>query len=125
MSGSNQDLDHDFGGDLALGPTGDLATVTGTVLGQQRVLRRLLTNAGDYIWHLAYGAGLPAVIGTPVDAATIEGIVLGQIFLEAAVARSPAPVVEVQSTGSLVSLSITYADAVEGSTQTLGVSLDQ
>ncbi len=95
------------------------------MLGQQRVLRLLLTNAGDYIWHRAYGAGLPAVIGTPVDAATIEGIVLGQIFLEAAVARSPAPVVEVQSTGSLVSLSITYADAVEGSTQTLGVSLDQ
>jgi hypothetical protein len=87
MSGSNQDLDHDFGGDLALGPTGDLATVTGTVLGQQRVLRRLLTNAGDYIWHLAYGAGLPAVIGTPVDAVTIEGMVRGQIFLEAAVAR--------------------------------------
>jgi hypothetical protein len=125
MSGSNQDLDHDFGGDLALGPTGDLATVTGTVLGQQRVLRRLLTNAGGYIWHLPYGAGLPAVIGTPVDTATIEAIVLGQIFLETAVARSPAPTVSVQWAGSLVSLSITYADAVEGSTQTLGVSFDQ
>jgi hypothetical protein len=125
MSLQTNDLDHDFGGDLALSPTGDLATVSGTVLGQQRVLRRLLTNAGDYIWQLDYGAGLPATIGTPVAAAAIEGLVRSQIFLEAAVARSPAPVIAVQASGGLVSLGIRYADAETNTTQTLGVSLDQ
>lgn len=52
------DLSHQWGSDLLIGPTGDLATASGTELGQQRVLRRLLTNASDYIWHLGYGAGL-------------------------------------------------------------------
>ena len=125
MSLQTSDLDHDFGGDLTLGPTGDLASVSGMILGQQRVLRRLLTNAGDYIWQLDYGAGLPATIGAPVAAAAIEGLVRSQIFLETAVARSPAPSIAVQASGGLVSLRIGYTDAQTNITQTLGVSLDQ
>ncbi len=52
------DLSHQWGDDLTVGPTGDMALVTGSVFGQQRVLRRLMTNPGDYIWQLDYGAGL-------------------------------------------------------------------
>jgi hypothetical protein len=117
------DLNHVFGGDLAIAAHGDLGVLSGTALGQQRVLRRLLTNAGDYIWQLTYGAGLPAMIGTPVQADAIAGIVRSQIFLEAVVAHSPAPSVDVSASGSIVSLSISYVDAVENSAQAVGVSI--
>ena len=32
--------------------SGDISVVSGPLLGQQRVLRRLLTNPGDYIWQM-------------------------------------------------------------------------
>lgn len=117
------DLSHVIGGDLLVAPSGDLAAATGSVLGQQRVLRRLLTNAGDYIWQLDYGAGLPAMIGTPADAAAIMGIVRQQIFLESAVARLPAPAISVEAEGSIVSLSITYSDANDATARTVGATL--
>jgi phage baseplate assembly protein W len=115
------DLTHTFGGDLAVAFNGDLAAVSGSTLGQQRVLRRLLTNAGDYIWQLTYGAGLPAMIGMPVDEAAIAGLVRSQIFLESAVARTPTPVIDVQAQDSIVSLQISYSDATDTTTQALGV----
>ena len=117
------DLAHIFGGDIGAAANGDLATAAGSTLGQQRVLRRLLTNAGDYIWQLTYGAGLPTMIGTPVQPDAISGLVRSQIFLEATVARSPAPAVVTQAAGSIVSLSISYSDATDGSSQVMGISL--
>jgi hypothetical protein len=45
------DLAHQWGSDLEFGPTGDLAVLGGSALGQQRVLRRLLTSPLDYIWQ--------------------------------------------------------------------------
>jgi phage baseplate assembly protein W len=117
------DLNHVFGGDLSVAANGDLAVLSGSALGQQRVLRRLLTNAGDYIWQLTYGAGLPAMIGTPVQADAISGKVRSQIFLEPAVERSPVPSVTVETSGNIVSLSITYTDASEVSAQAVGISM--
>ena len=57
------DAFHQWGSDLATGSTGDISTISGQLLGQQRVLRRLLTNPGEYIWQLDYGAGLARFIG--------------------------------------------------------------
>jgi phage baseplate assembly protein W len=119
------DLNHIFGGDLAVAASGDLGAVSGSTLGQQRVLRRLLTNAGDYIWQLNYGAGLPSMIGMPVDAAAIAGLVRSQIFLESAVARTPAPVIDVQADNTIVSLQITYSDSTAATTQSVGVMLTE
>lgn len=117
------DLTHEFGGDLCLAAHGDLALASESVLGQNRVLRRLLTNPGDYIWQLNYGAGLPSMIGLPVQVDRISGIVRSQIFQEGAVARSPAPTTSVTAAGSVVSLTVTYADAGDLSPQTLGISI--
>ena len=63
------------------------ASATGPLLGQQRVLRRLLTSPGDYIWQLDYGAGLARFIGQPVNPLQIKAVIRSQIFKEAAVAR--------------------------------------
>ena len=115
------DINHTFGGDLAVSASGDLAAVSGGALGQQRVLRRLLTNAGDYIWQLTYGAGLPSMIGMTVDAAAISGLVRSQIFLESAVAHTPTPVIDVQAQSSIVSLQITYSDVTDATSQAVGI----
>lgn len=116
------DLAHIFGADLALSPTGDLAVSTGTQAGQERVLRRLLTNPGDYLWHLDYGAGLAAMVGQPAYPGRIAAVARAQMLRETAVARSPAPLVTASGlpTGT-VTLSIRYADATTGDSATLSV----
>jgi hypothetical protein len=104
---------HQFGSDLLPSANGDLLTVDSVLESQQRVIRRLMTNAGDYIWQPTYGAGLPAKIGDPFDVATIESIVQSQMYLEDSVVRTPPPDVEVASfpNGMYVDISYTEADS--------------
>lgn len=114
------DLSHFYGADLSVGATGDLATVDGTALGQQRVLRRLLTNPGDYLWNPGYGAGLGQFVGQPVNVGRIRSVIRSQIFQEAAVARTPEPTIDIAATpGGAITVAIAYADASSGATQTL------
>jgi phage baseplate assembly protein W len=118
------DLSHQFGADLTIGATGDLLTVSAPILTQQRVLRRLLTNPGDYIWQPGYGAGLAQFVGQPANAAQIRAVVRSQIFQEKAVAQNPQPVIDVQSNvDSSVYVYIRYADASSGETQVLSFSV--
>jgi phage baseplate assembly protein W len=118
------DVAHWFGGDLSISPTGDIATATGATLGQQRVLRRLLTNPGDYIWQPDYGAGLGRFVGLPVNAAQIAGVVQTQMALEGAVAQIPTPSVAVQGNpNGSVYLSISYTDANTGDPQVLSFTV--
>ncbi len=118
------DIWHQFGSDLLASATGDIASVDGTTLGQQRVLRRLLTNPGDYIWQLDYGAGLAQFVGQPVDEARISGVIRSQIFRETVVARSPEPQIDVQAGGDgEVFVTILYTDAPSGQTQLLSFSV--
>ncbi len=114
------DIFHAFAGDLALSPTGDLATATGATLTQQRVLKRLLTNAGDYIWNPDYGAGLASFVGQPASTLRIAAIIRSQIFKEPTVARTPEPAIDIQlSPIGIVTVHIRYADATTGETQLL------
>lgn len=116
------DIAHDFGADVILAPNGDISLASGTMLTRQRALRRLLTNPGDYIWDVNYGAGLGNMIGQPVFAARITAIVRQQMFQEATVARSPPPVVSVTSTrdgSGLVQAAISYVDLTDNTPQNL------
>ena len=65
-----------------VGVTGDISVASGPLLGQQRVLRRLLTNPGEYIWQLDYGAGLARFIGQPVNPSQITAVIRSEIFKE-------------------------------------------
>jgi phage baseplate assembly protein W len=120
------DIFHQWGSDVGTGPTGDLALAVDQVVGQQRILRRLLTNPGDYIWHPTYGAGLAGFIGQPANALQIRALVRSQIFKEATVARNPEPTIDVVvSPGGAsgdVYLHISYVDAQSGQTQILTFS---
>jgi hypothetical protein len=106
------DVYHQCGSDFAINSTGGLALVAGPGEGQQRVLRRLLTNLGAYLWHLDYGAGLPAMIGKPAVQQRIQAVIISQMRLEQAVSQSPPPTVsvDVETTG-LVTATIKYVDA--------------
>lgn len=121
------DVSHQWGSDLVIGPTGDLAIASGMELGKQRVLRRLLTNLTDYIWQLTYGAGLARFIGQPGSTIRTRALIRSQIFKEAAVARTPEPLIDVQiapdGAPGTVYVHIRYVDAPSGQTQALTFSL--
>jgi len=121
------DISHEWGSDLLIGPTGDFVTVTGVERGQQRLLRRLLTSPGDYIWHPDYGAGLARFIGQPGNTLQIRAVIRSQIFKEAAVAHTPEPVIDVQLSpeGAIGTayVHIRYVDVPTGQTQTLSFSM--
>lgn len=112
------DFDHYIGGDISASSTGDVATATDTLRGQQRVLRRLLTNPGDYIFEPTYGAGLAQWIGKNADLAKLRALCVGQMALEPSVAASPAPQVNLtqiaNADGGGFAVAIAYTDATTG-----------
>lgn len=113
-----------WGTDLLASSSGDLALADASEQINQRLLRRLLTNAGDYVWNLNYGGGLASYVGSGTDAADIEAAIRAQMALEAAVPTMSAPSVKVQSldaTGGYVSATVTYADPSSGGLVDLNV----
>ena len=114
------DLSHLIGGDLSASSVGDAAAVSATERGQQRVIRRLLTNPGAYVFHPEYGAGLPQWVGRTADLPALRALIRSQMLLEPAVARSPEPVIDVQpianTAGGGFSVRLTYTDSPSGET---------
>ena len=124
------DIDHYWGNDINVSPAGDLGVVSGVTRGQQRILRRLLTNPGDafgppdYPAHPDYGAGLPRQVGT-TDLAGIKALIRGQMLLEDSVARLPEPVITVTPITSGVSVAIRYTDAESRTPATLSFNVNR
>ena len=119
------DLAHFIGDDLSVSATGDIQQVDGLSQTSQRVLRRLLTNQGDYIWHPNYGAGLGRRVGTLLDIPGITGLIRSQILLEANVARSPAPVIVVTPLVGGLAVRIKYYDGATGLLATLNFDVNR
>lgn len=119
------DLGHYWSGDLGWSPGGDLLLATGSEATRQRILRRLMTVAGSYLWHLGYGAGLPTRIGEVLDLAALEGVARRQMLAEAGIARDPLPAVTVTPVVGGAAISIRYADAATGQPVALGFDLTQ
>ncbi len=118
------DADLTWGGDLSVTPTGDLGLADGPALGQQRVLRRLLTNLADYMWQPGYGGGLGQFVGQVASAKAIEGVIRTQLYQEAAVAHQPEPRVATSTTDDGgVFADIAYVDAASATTQALTFSV--
>lgn len=128
------DLSQFFGNDLSVSPTGDIAPANGITRGQQRILRRLLTNPqttapdgstmqADYIWHPEYGAGLPQWIGKTLDIPKITAVIRGQILLEDSVAKKPEPVITVSAIPNGLTCYIKYTDAQSNTPQSLSFNV--
>lgn len=109
------DLSMTFGGDLVFGNAGDLALADASVLTEQRVLRRLLTNPGSYIWQVSYGAGLGQFVGAAGQAATAGAVARAQMADEVRVATTPPPQISVDTNnGAGLVMTIAYQDAATG-----------
>ena len=106
------DLYQWYGGDVSSSATGDLQTVTGGVRSQQRIIRRLCTNPGDYIFHPEYGGGLPRKIGSNASTSEIKAIVQSQLKLEDSILQLPAPIVTITPITNGMQIQIQYTDAL-------------
>jgi hypothetical protein len=113
----------EWGGDLSIGPTGDIGVALVQTEVQQRIIRRLLTNAGDYIWHINYGGGLGSYIGRPYSSALIEGTILAQLRYEALVAPNPSPTFQISqsTTASFPSTALTVRYQAAGTSANASV----
>ena len=105
------EISHLVGSDLTLSTTGDLAAASGLPRSQQRILRRLMTNPGDYIFHQDYGAGLPRFVGLPLNISEIRALIRSQMLLEESVRRLPEPQVSVVAIPDGIAVAISYVDA--------------
>ena len=118
------DLFQQWGNDLAVDARGDFALASGALRVQQQVLRRLLTNPGDYIWQPQYGAGLARFVGQPANPLQIQAVIRAQLAKESAVAQMPAPSVEVSyDTLGAIAVMISYVDTASGQTQLLSFGI--
>lgn len=113
-----------FGSDLALGATGDLLIADGQEAARQRILRRLLTNPGDYPWQPDYGAGLPAWIGRPMDEPELSGLIRAQMYAEGGVSHDPEPAIGFTAIprGIAVQIAYTVEDTAERASLSFTVS---
>lgn len=132
---SLNDIDHWYSNDIGVSPSGDLGAVTGLTRGQQRVLRRLLTNPrevtpdgdvlpADYIWHPGYGGGLARFIGQTDRRYDVIARIRSQMNEEACVAKSPAPVIDVKFLPNGLTVNLRYTDVDNGQT-TLSFNVNQ
>lgn len=108
------DISLDFGGDVQFGPGGNIVTVDGIALTNQRLARRFFTNPAipgpdgkaiappDYIFHPDYGGGVRALIDSTYSPQTLKQIqsrLLGQTRLESTVTQAPPPTVTLSDLG--------------------------
>ncbi len=121
------DIGHRWAGDLEVGPTGDLAIASGSLVTKQRIIRRLLTNPGDYIWDSSYGAGLPGFIGGTTSNGRIKAVVHTQVLMEAAVSRMPGPEVAVSTLGApglgTFGVTIRYSTVQDGPQDSISIPI--
>jgi len=117
------DLNHYVGTDLSVSPSGDLLSVTGTDRRKQKILRRLITNPGELVFHPDYGAGLGKKVGESVNINEWKALILGQMKLEDCVARSPEPSVTLNLIDNGVDVYVKYTDAVSGTAEFLNFDI--
>lgn len=120
------ELYQNYGFDLQLLPNAQLALVDNGLETQQRILRRLLTNPGAYLFAPEYGAGLGLYVGQNLSDALahqINGDITRQMFLENTVVQSPPPKISLSQNGTQLTVSITYTAKSSGNVYTLSFTV--
>lgn len=117
------DLGLEWNDDFRFTPSGDVSLVTGEDEARQRIIRRLYTALGGYVWDAEYGAGLPQKIGSTYQPQQIESIVRGQMLLEESVSQIPPPRIQVSSAVSgLQVIVIEYRES--GTNREIGFTIE-
>lgn len=108
------DAMHWWDDDLQVSNTGDIALSDGIDLSNQRIVRRLMTILGEYVWHVEYGASVPKRIGDTLDLSLVESVIRNQIYLEEAVSKEDDITLEVSPILNGVFVSLVYIEALSG-----------
>ena len=115
-------ISHLCGSDLLL-ENGGLQVISGADETRQRLLRRLLTNPGDYIWQPEYGVGLQSMVGEVVVPAVMQAAIRVQVLKDPGVDSGHSVDVTVSAADNGLCLChISYVDADTGQQQTLDFS---
>lgn len=123
--GGGYDVDHWYGDDVQLSSKNDLNPVISSDKTTQRIIRRLMTNPGAYVWHLDYGAGILEHVGdTMANLGIIEGLCVAQVQLEHGVASQPPPAVAFEMNGDMLTVKVEYTDQDTNSRQFLSFTVD-
>lgn len=117
------DVFHWIGADLRVGARGDLLAAEATDAANQRIVRRLLTNPGAYVWHPEYGAGLGRLVGTSASSEQVRALIRQHVLLEPAVSQQPPPDITVQQIRDGMSVRIVYTEAPTGEQRTVGFDI--
>lgn len=118
-----KDCNHYFSDDLTMSPTGGIQMVEGVTRSNQRILRRLLTNPGEYIQRPNYGGGIRRYIGAISNIPEITATIKAQLALEPSVAQNPAPVINVLPIDNGVTCNIKYTESESGVATTLSFNV--
>lgn len=117
----------DQGSDIKYDVTNSILTVDGTDKTEQRIMRRLMTNPGDYFWHPKFGVGLPARVGTNLTSPIISAMradCISQIAQTDGVAAFPAPTVAIQQTGiNEITVTIGYTDSTTNESRVISFTI--
>jgi|SRR5580698_5669569 hypothetical protein len=121
------DLSHVWGGDLSVAANGDLLLSSGSVLTEQRIVRRVMTNPAkpnmpaDYIFETAYGMGLPSYVGSTASESEIAATTKGQVLMESSVAKSPPPSITAVMSDGTITETVVYTDSTTGQSGVLSI----
>lgn len=100
------DVHHIIGDDILLDKSNDLAFVFDTDETNQRIMRRLFTNKGTYIWNAKWGASIPWRVGDTLSAEVYREIVneiRAAVLEDGNVAKDPLPEITIeQSSNGLI-----------------------
>lgn len=126
------DLDHWWGDDLSLTPSGDLSVVRNLDKDNQRIFRRLCTNGAlsganlaEYVFEPDYGGSAPWYVGRLANDNLMAALIRTQMSYEASVSQSPEPAVTVtmNPSGTMTAV-IQYIDKNTGRPVALQVDLN-
>jgi len=114
------DIDHYFSGDIGISIEGDISLANELTTSQQRIIRRVLTNPGDYPSDPTYGAGAGKYVGVATMLlGSLKSLIAGQVLREPSVSPVPTPTVLLKSDSTVLHITIKYVDTLSQSTQTL------
>ena len=97
------DIYHEIGDDIQLDSTNDLLFVHDTTETNQRIMRRLFTNKGTYIWNSKFGASIPWKVGESLSLEVYKDIVnqvTASVLEDDDVAKSPPPEINIKTTSN-------------------------
>lgn len=120
-----QDINQWWSSDI-VSESGGISLSDSVTTTQQRIIRRVLTNPvsvegpPDYIWNPTYGCGAKRYVGAPQNKLIeLKNIIVNQLSFEDGVSQSPLPEVILNTSSSLLTITIKYVDISTGLPQTL------